>query len=80
MMMMMMIMMMMMMMMMMLMMMIMIIVMIFHRSGMELVSGHSHHRDKPSFGVKSGVKKLFPLNRSITTIPEDLQTPSQDEE
>ena len=54
-------------------------------------SSHSHHKmilagdrdraEKPSsFGVKSGVKKLFPLNRSITTIPEDFQTQSQDTE
>ena len=54
-------------------------------------SSHSHHKmiltgdrdraEKPSsFGVKSGVKKLFPLNRSITTIPEDFQTQSQDAE
>ena len=41
---------------------------------------HTGHRDKPSLGAHFGVKKLFPLNRSITTIPEDFQTPSQEEE
>ena len=50
-----------------------------YRSGMDLLTGHKMG-DKSSFGVKSGVKKLFPLNRSITTIPEDFQTQSQEEE
>ena len=36
-------------------------------------------RERPSLGAHFGVKKLFPLNRSITTIPEDFQTPSQEE-
>ena len=48
------------------------------RPGLELLSGH-RDRDKPSLGAHFGVKKLFPLNRSITTIPEDFQTPSQEE-
>ena len=47
-----------------------------YRSGLDLLSGY---RDKPSLGAHFGVKKLFPLNRSITTIPEDFQTPSQEE-
>ena len=50
-----------------------------YRSGMDLLAGHKMG-EKSSFGVKSGVKKLFPLNRSITTIPEDFQTQSQEEE
>ena len=48
------------------------------RSGIDLLSGHKMVMlEKASFGSKPGVKKLFPLNRNITTIPEDLLSPSQ---
>ena len=47
------------------------------RSGFDLLSGHHRGSDKTG---KSGVKKLLPLNRNITTIPEDQNTQSLSED
>jgi len=49
------------------------------RSGIDLLSTHKIS-EKSNFGGKTGVKKLFPLNRSITTIPEDFLSPSLEED
>ena len=50
------------------------------RSGFDLLSGHHRGSDRTGLAVKSGVKKLLPLNRNITTIPEDLHTQSLSED
>ena len=50
------------------------------RSGFDLLSGHHRGADKTGLTGKSGVKKLLPLNRNITTIPEDLHTQSLSED